>query len=49
MMIETEELGVSVLQDLHSQRQSLLRTGDTVCMSPSLHHEEDYVLSIYYV
>ena len=30
MMIETEELGVSVLQDLHSQRQSLLRTGDTL-------------------
>lgn len=30
LMIETEEIGVSLLQDLHSQRQSLLRAGDTV-------------------
>ncbi|CAI0431672.1 unnamed protein product [Linum tenue] len=29
-MLETEELGVSLLQDLHQQRQSLLRGHDTV-------------------
>lgn len=29
-MMETEEIGVSILQDLHGQRQSLLRAGDTV-------------------
>ena len=29
-MLETEELGVSILQDLHSQRQSLLHAHDTV-------------------
>ncbi|KAF5961801.1 hypothetical protein HYC85_003010 [Camellia sinensis] len=29
-MLETEELGVSILQDLHQQRQSLLHTHDTL-------------------
>lgn len=29
-LIETEELGVSILQDLHQQRQSLLHARDTV-------------------
>jgi vesicle transport through interaction with t-SNAREs protein 1 len=29
-MIETEELGVSILQDLHQQRQTLLQTQNTV-------------------
>lgn len=29
-MLETEELGVSILHDLHSQRQSLLHAHDTV-------------------
>ncbi|CAI0431674.1 unnamed protein product [Linum tenue] len=29
-MLETEELGVSLLQDLHQQRQSLLRGHDTL-------------------
>ncbi|GLT36204.1 hypothetical protein SLA2020_105980 [Shorea laevis] len=29
-MLETEELGVSILQDLHSQRQSLLHAHDTL-------------------
>ncbi|XP_061365936.1 vesicle transport v-SNARE 13-like isoform X2 [Gastrolobium bilobum] len=29
-MLETEELGVSILQDLHSQRQSLLHGHDTL-------------------
>lgn len=29
-MLETEELGVSILQDLHSQRQSLLHAHNTV-------------------
>ncbi|TKY65147.1 Vesicle transport v-SNARE 13 [Spatholobus suberectus] len=29
-MLETEELGVSILQDLHPQRQSLLHTHDTL-------------------
>lgn len=29
-MLETEELGVSILQDLHSQRQSLLHAHTTV-------------------
>lgn len=29
-MLETEELGVSLLQDLHQQRQSLLRADDTL-------------------
>lgn len=30
VMLETEELGVSLLQDLHQQRQSLLRGNDTL-------------------
>lgn len=30
-MLETEELGVSILQDLSSQRQSLLHAHNTVC------------------
>lgn len=30
-MFETEELGVSILQDLHQQRQSLLHAHTTVC------------------
>ncbi|KAL6597892.1 hypothetical protein ACP70R_046697 [Stipagrostis hirtigluma subsp. patula] len=29
-MLETEDLGVSILHDLHQQRQSLLRAGDTL-------------------
>ncbi|CAN8273139.1 unnamed protein product [Cochlearia groenlandica] len=29
-MMETEEIGVSILQDLHGQRESLLRAGDTL-------------------
>ncbi|XP_020219365.1 vesicle transport v-SNARE 11 isoform X1 [Cajanus cajan] len=29
-MLETEEFGVSILQDLHSQRQSLLHTHDSL-------------------
>jgi len=29
-MMETEEIGVSILQDLHGQRQSLLRAHETV-------------------
>lgn len=29
-MLETEELGVSILQDLHQQRQSLLHAHNTV-------------------
>ncbi|KAM1009677.1 hypothetical protein FF1_045086 [Malus domestica] len=29
-MLETEELGVSILQDLHSQRQSLLHAHTTL-------------------
>lgn len=29
-LLETEELGVSILQDLHQQRQTLLHTHDTV-------------------
>jgi vesicle transport through interaction with t-SNAREs protein 1 len=29
-MQETEELGVSILQDLHSQRQSLLHAHSTI-------------------
>lgn len=33
-MLETEELGVSILQDLHQQRQSLLHAHDTVCLLP---------------
>lgn len=37
-MLETEELGVSILQDLHQQRQSLLHAHDTVflCILDSL-------------
>lgn len=31
-MLETEELGVSILQDLHQQRQSLLHANNTVCL-----------------
>jgi vesicle transport through interaction with t-SNAREs 1 len=36
-MLETEELGVSILQDLHQQRQSLLHAHTTVrtCMTAS--------------
>lgn len=30
VMLETEELGVSILQDLHQQRQSLLHTHNAV-------------------
>ena len=30
-MLETEELGVSILQNLHQQRQSLLHANNTVC------------------
>lgn len=30
MMLESEELGVSILQDLHQQRQSLLHADNTV-------------------
>lgn len=29
-LLETEELGVSILQDLHSQRQTLLHAQNTV-------------------
>ncbi|KAH9324614.1 hypothetical protein KI387_004792, partial [Taxus chinensis] len=29
-ILETEELGVSILQDLHQQRQTLLHTHDTI-------------------
>ncbi|KAK9275099.1 hypothetical protein L1049_022358 [Liquidambar formosana] len=29
-MLETEELGVSILQDLHQQRQSLLHANNTL-------------------
>ncbi|KAF9625775.1 hypothetical protein IFM89_026915 [Coptis chinensis] len=36
-MLETEELGVSILQDLHNQRQSLLHAGNT------LHGVDDYI------
>lgn len=35
-MLETEELGVSILQDLHQQRQSLLHAHNTVCVLASL-------------
>lgn len=31
-MLETEELGVSILQDLHQQRQALLHAHGTVCL-----------------
>lgn len=31
-MLETEELGVSILQDLHQQRQSLLHAHNAVCL-----------------
>lgn len=34
-MLETEELGVSILQDLHQQRQSLLHAHSTVCLIPT--------------
>ena len=30
VMLQTEELGVSILQDLHQQRQTLLHATDTV-------------------
>ena len=29
-LLETEELGVSILQDLHKQRETITRTRDTV-------------------
>ena len=32
-MLETEELGVSILHDLHSQRQSLLHANNTVIIN----------------
>ncbi|KAK4490717.1 hypothetical protein RD792_001418 [Penstemon davidsonii] len=32
VMLETEELGVSLLQDLHQQRQSLLHANNTVLL-----------------
>lgn len=36
-ILETEDLGVSILQDLHQQRQTLLHTHDT------LHGVDDYI------
>lgn len=36
-MLETEELGVSILQDLHQQRQSLLHAHNTVCFTAQVH------------
>lgn len=30
-MLETEDLGVSILSDLHQQRQALLHADNTVC------------------
>ncbi|CAI5979431.1 unnamed protein product [Closterium sp. NIES-64] len=30
IIVATEQLGVAILADLHQQRQSLLRTGDTL-------------------
>lgn len=38
-MLETEELGVSILSDLHSQRQSLLHAHDTVMCFSSLTYD----------
>lgn len=35
-MLETEELGVSILQDLHQQRQSLLHAHNTVSLTTHL-------------
>lgn len=35
-MLETEELGVSIVQDLHQQRQSLLYASNTVYSLPSI-------------
>lgn len=35
-MLETEELGVSIVQDLHQQRQSLLYASNTVYHLPSI-------------
>lgn len=32
-MLETEELGVSILQDLHQQRETLLHSHKKVCTS----------------
>ncbi len=32
-MLETEELGVSILHDLHSQRQSLLHANNMVIIN----------------
>lgn len=36
-MLETEELGVSILQDLHQQRQSLLHAHGNVSLSSFSH------------
>jgi hypothetical protein len=33
-LLDTEDLGVSILQDLHQQRQSLLHAHTTVCTMP---------------
>ena len=44
-MLETEELGVSILQDLHQQRQALLHAHGTV--SGGLH--ECHYLFDYFV
>lgn len=37
-MMDTEELGVSILHDLHQQRQSLLHANTTVCFFHFLFH-----------
>lgn len=43
-MLETEELGVSILEDLHQQRQSLLNANNTVISCPCpLLHEDLYI------
>lgn len=50
-MLETEELGVSILQDLHQQRQSLLHAHSTVCPLISLHFVFTVILllSLHYI
>ncbi|MBA0859399.1 hypothetical protein Goshw_006389 [Gossypium schwendimanii] len=43
-MLETEELGVSILQDLHSQRQALLHANNTVSLLfTELHGVDDNI------
>ena len=46
-MLETEELGVSILQDLHQQRQTLLHAHEKVCCSLDVYVSSEVLWAMY--